>query len=83
MINIEEKTSIGEVVSLDDRNFINCKFANCTLYYSGADFALLNTRIENCKVTLSGAAQRTVSLLGMLGLLNAGGGVLAPPPPVQ
>jgi hypothetical protein len=83
MLNVERKSSTGEVISLDDKNFINCVFTNCTLCYSGADFALANTRLENCNVTLSGAAQRTASLLGVLGILKAGPGGLNPQPPIQ
>jgi uncharacterized protein YjbI with pentapeptide repeats len=83
MTNVEGKSATGEVISLDDKNFINCRLTNCTLWYSGADFAMANTKLANCSVTLSGAAQRTASLLGLLGVLKAGAGGLNPPPPIQ
>ena len=72
METIERKTSTGEFITMDDKNFVNCNFTNCTLMYSGADFALTNTRMENCQVTLAGAALRTASLLGMLGAIKPG-----------
>jgi hypothetical protein len=83
MMNIEDKTSTGECISLDDKHFINCSFKNCTLVYSGADYAMTNTKLENCPITFAGAAQRTVALLGMMGVLKAGAPVAAPLGPVQ
>jgi hypothetical protein len=81
MKSIENQVSAGEVITLDDKHFINCQLRNCTLFYSGGDFALTNTKVENCQVTLSGAAQRTVALLGMVGALSLTGPAINPPRP--
>jgi hypothetical protein len=80
MQNVVKKDVKGETVVLDDHNFINCRLVNCRLVYSGGDWALTDTRIEDCQVTLSGAAQRTVNLLGSMGALKEGGAFSAMPP---
>ena len=72
MITIENKTSAGETITLDDKHFINCRFERCTLFYSGGDFALTSTNIKDCPLTFAGPAQRTAALLGILGVLKAG-----------
>ena len=70
---VENQTTSGVTISLDDKPFINCRFTNCTLIYSGGDYAWTNTNFDNCPLQLSGAAQRTATLLGNFGALNPGG----------
>jgi hypothetical protein len=72
MQTVENKMSAGETITLDDKHFVNCKFERCTLFYSGGDFALTNTNLKDCPVTLTGPAQRTATLLRVLGALKAG-----------
>ena len=63
-----DKNETGTTVVIDDKNFINCFFRNCTLHYSGGDFAWTDTQFENCPVKLSGAAERTSTLMAFLGI---------------
>ena len=65
---VENKNETGTTIVIDDKNFINCRFTKCTLHYSGGDFAWTDTHFENCPVKLSGAAERTSSLMYWLGI---------------
>jgi len=67
---IENKDDSGVIVTLDDKHFVNCRFKNCTLTYSGGDYAWTNTTFENCPITFSGSAQRTFNLLGTFGIVK-------------
>ena len=65
---IENQIVNGTSVGIDDKHFVNCRFTNCALLYSGGDFAWTNTQFENCNLQLSGAATRTVTFLTQLGI---------------
>ena len=67
---IENKQDSGITVAIDDKHFVNCRFKNCKLIYSGGDYAWTETTFENCEVTLAGAAQRTLNLLGSFGMVK-------------
>jgi hypothetical protein len=67
---IENKSDTGAILAIDDKNFINCQFINCTLIYSGGDFAWTNTKFENCRITLAGAAQRTAAVMATFGIIK-------------
>ena len=77
MQTVENQTLAGATVTLDDKHYVNCQFTNCKLVYSGGDWVLTETKIENCQFMLAGAAQRTMSLLSAVGALKPGG------PPLQ
>ena len=79
MTTVENKTSAGETITLDDKHFVNCKFERCTILYSGGDFTFTNTSLKECPVTLTGPAQRTAYLLGTIGALKPGGFIPALP----
>jgi len=85
MQTIENQNDTGVTMTLDDKNFINCRFKNCTLLYSGGDYAWTNTTFENCPINLAGSAQRTLNLLANFGLLKPGqvqqGPLPTPQPP--
>lgn len=75
-MNRYEKTTFeNQHLVLDDGVFINCKFKNCSLEYSGGDVYVQNCQGEGCQLVWRGAAQRTVFLLQGLGLM------VAPPAP--
>jgi len=78
MTRYEEKTFESQHLVLDDGVFINCKFKNCSLEYSGGDVYVQNCQGEGCQLVWRGAAQRTVMLLHGLGLMTA---PAAPPLP--
>jgi hypothetical protein len=65
---IENKTNTGVTVTIDDKHFVNCRFKNCVLVYSGGDYGWTETSFENCQVTLSGPAERTAGFLGRFGI---------------
>jgi hypothetical protein len=73
MTTIENEDSSGKTVVIDDKNFVNCHFTNCKLVYGGGDYALTETRLDNCQIMLVGAAQRTAGLLGNFGMFKGGG----------
>jgi hypothetical protein len=72
----ENKVFENAHVILDDGVYVNCKFNNCSLEYSGGDVYVQNCQGEGCQLIWRGAAQRTVLLLQGLGLM-----VPSPPPP--
>jgi hypothetical protein len=76
MNRYEGKTFESQHVVLDEGVFINCKFKNCSLEYSGGDVLVQNCHGEGCQLVWRGAAQRTVMLLQGLGML-------APPAPAN
>lgn len=69
---IDNKNESGITVSLDDKHFVNCTYTSCTLIYSGGEYAWVDTKFVNCKITLAGAAQRTAALLGNMGVIPPG-----------
>ena len=72
----ENEVFENQHVILDDGVYVNCKFKNCSLEYSGGDVYVQNCQGEGCQLVWRGAAQRTVLLLQGLGLM-----VTPPPPP--
>ena len=76
MNRYEGKTFESEHVIFDEGVFINCKFKNCSLEYSGGDVLVQNCHGDGCQLVWRGAAQRTVMLLQGLGML-------APPGPAN
>jgi hypothetical protein len=83
MQTIENQVSSGKTITLDEKHFINCRFTDCKLVYSGGDYGWTDTTFENCQVTLAGAAQRTATLLGSFGALGPGGAPQRPAHGVQ
>jgi hypothetical protein len=83
METIENKVTSSATITLDEKHSLHCRFANCRLVYSGGDFILTETTLENCQVTLAGPAQRTLNLLGSLGALKVAGPFSGAPPKVQ
>lgn len=66
---IENEVANGKTISLDDKHLVNCKYTNCKIMYSGADFALTDSTLDNCQFMLIGAAQKTAAFLGMFGII--------------
>ena len=64
---IEKEVVDGKTLVLDDKHLVGCKYTNCNILYSGADFALTDSSLVNCQITLSGAAQKTAAFLAMFG----------------
>lgn len=63
----------NELVELDGRKYVNCKFVNCTFLYSGDRHILERCRFRGRKnYHFIEAAGRTVNLLAGLRLLKSG-----------
>ena len=75
---VENEVVAGKTIAIDEKHFVNCKYTNCTLIYSGGEVAWANTNFNNCQITLSGAAQRTATLLGNFGVLPPSGSTIGP-----
>jgi hypothetical protein len=69
MNRFENQVFENQHVILDDGVYVNCKFKNCSLEYSGGDVYVQNCQGEGCQLIWRGAAQRTVLLLQGLGLM--------------
>ena len=69
MNRYENQVFENQHVVLDDGVYVNCKFKNCSLEYSGGDVYVQNCQGEGCQLVWRGAAQRTVVLLQGLGLM--------------
>ena len=70
---VEKEVASGQNINLDDKHFMNCRFKECKLTYSGGDFMSTETAFENCQILLAGAAQRTAVLLTGFGVIAPGG----------
>jgi hypothetical protein len=70
---IQEEQLDGKTVAIDGKHFVNCKYVNCDVVYGGGDFSWMNTTFQNCRISFTGAAQKTMALLGQFGILPAPG----------
>jgi len=70
---IQNETVTGKTVVLDDKHLVNCKYTDCKVLYSGGDFAMTDSALVNCQITLTGPAQKTAAVLGMFGIIPPSG----------
>jgi len=66
-----DKTIRDESFVLDEAVFFNCTLKNCDLFYSGGEFQVAETKLDDCRIHLRGAAKNTQTLLLTLGMLKA------------
>ena len=57
-------------VTLDYNQFIGGVIKNCVVFYYGGDFSLSQTRMENVRFALAGAANGALMFLRMIRSLN-------------
>jgi hypothetical protein len=57
-------------VTLDYNQFIGGVIKNCVVYYYGGDFSLSETRMENVRFAMAGAASGALMFLRMIRSLN-------------
>ena len=69
MTRHENESFENQHIVLDEGVFIDCKFKNCSLEYSGGDTYIQNCQGDGCQLVWRSAAQRTVVLLQALGLM--------------
>lgn len=63
MQRVENVSLSGVLVAIDDKFFLNCRFEQCTLIYTGSDFGWANTQFIGCTLQFDGAAKRTLEFL--------------------
>jgi hypothetical protein len=59
----EKQAFEGQTLRLDDNQFVECKFKNCTLLYSGGTFEIEPLVADGIEIKLEGAALSTSRLL--------------------
>jgi hypothetical protein len=69
MKRIENREIHDVTLDIDDTEFINCQFTNCTLVYSGGP-CVFQSHGENCRLQMKGAAANTFDLLQDLGMFD-------------
>jgi hypothetical protein len=69
METVINKTFQNQPIVVDDKNFVKCIFRECDIVYAGGDFSWVNTTFENCKVTITGNAAKTVAFMQQIGML--------------
>src|SRR5712664_1328126 len=57
-------------VTLDYNQFIGGVIKNCVVFYYGGDFSLSETRMENVRFAMAGAANGALMFLRMIRSLN-------------
>lgn len=56
----------NETITLDDNDYVECTFRNCTFQYGGGEFNIDRIKFDSMAFTVSGPAARTVVLLRSL-----------------
>ena len=69
MKRVENRGIRDVTLDIDDTEFINCHFTNCTLVYSGGPCSF-QSQGENCRFQMKGAAANTFDLLQDLGMFD-------------
>lgn len=70
METISSRTFEGQLMSIDNKRFINCEILDCVLEYSGHAVSFEHTRLKGCRYVFFGRARRTVHLLQGFGLME-------------
>jgi hypothetical protein len=70
---ISKREHTGQRVVLDGRNFVDCKFTNCTLVIEGGALFQMNRCVisDDCKFAVEGAAKNCLDALKLM--LHGGG----------
>ena len=69
---IQGITLTDELVTLDEKHFIDCLLVNCLLRYSGQDVIFERTVFRGCRHVFYGNARSTVHYLQNVGLMENG-----------
>jgi hypothetical protein len=81
MQSIVGKTFRDQEIVVDDKTaYISCKFIKCHLIYMGGDFSLLNCKLDNCPITITGPAGKTLEFMQCVGMITPGAPPPQPPP---
>lgn len=83
MQSVVRKTFRDQEIVIDDKTaYINCKFINCHIIYMGGDFSLLNVSFDNCQITITGEAGKTLQFMQMVGMITPVPPPQNPPPAI-
>jgi hypothetical protein len=65
--SVRDRNFTKEAVVLDGKTFVNCRFEDCELIYSGGrPFLFENTSADECTLSFVGRAENTVQTLAMM-----------------
>jgi hypothetical protein len=67
---LRDRTITNETLVVDETGFYNCCLSKCILQYSGGEFIIDNTPINECRWEFTSAALCTIELLTRLGILH-------------
>ncbi len=70
METISNQHLVGQHVRLDGRHFRDCTLSDCVLEYAGGAVVLERTHFRSCTHLLRGPAQRTLSFLETMGIVE-------------
>ena len=59
----------GELVTIDDKHFVDCTFIDCILEYRGQAVSFERTQMSGCRYVFFGHARSTVHFLQGAGLM--------------
>jgi hypothetical protein len=68
---VDSEVLEGKAVVLDGKHFHNCRYKKCTLIYEGGEWAQTNTTFDQCTLSFTGAAGRTMAAMAQFGMLRA------------
>ena len=67
MATYAEKRLVGESIVIDGQVFNGCTLERCVLVYEGGTLpSMTNNRLVDCSWVFTGAAARTIQMLGAL-----------------
>ncbi len=69
MQKVKNKTFENEDITIDEHEYINCRFVNCSFTYSGSPFALINTDFEisgGLRLNFGPPAEGTLKFLSVM-----------------
>ena len=64
------KQTFTEDISIDYNEFIDCTFKNCTIWFHGGLFSLVNAKFDNVRFGCANEAEVTLSFLRMVRTVN-------------
>jgi hypothetical protein len=65
--SVRDRNFTKEAIVLDGKRFVNCRFKDCELIYSGGrPFIFESTSADDCTMTFVGRAENTVQTLAMM-----------------
>lgn len=70
METIVGKSFKNQTVVMDDKNYVQCTFTQCEIVYTGGDFSWVNAQFQDCKITITGNAGKTLAFMQQVGILQ-------------